>query len=937
MAARELDSTVVEFLEECQQHLADIEADLLSLEEQADAPDPDLIAGVFRAAHSIKGGAGFLGFDAIKTLAHRIENVLGRVRDGELRPGEQVVGTLLAGFDRLQELVDDPAAGEHGDVAEHLQALDAYLEPPPAAEAEPPPAAKSGEGASGGAGKQGGVTFLGGGKTAGKTATSDPGDGPGGVTFLGTDTAGTARNRPAAGTAAAPAAPTGPAAPAPGDAAASPATPPATAPTAGPKPARRETSLRVSVELLDSLMTLAGELVLGRNQLLRAVSAGETVAVEKASQRLDHITTDLQDAIMQTRMQPVGNVFRRFPRLVRDLARTLGKQVDLQLAGEEVELDKTIVELIGDPLTHMVRNAVDHGLEKPAEREAAGKPARGEVVLRARHEAGQVVIEIGDDGRGLDGEKLAASAVGKGLLTADQAAAMSDAEKTAIIFMAGFSTAGAVSEVSGRGVGMDVVRANLDRLGGQVDVISTVGQGTTFSVKLPLTMAIMPSQLVRCGGERYAIPQANLEELLRIPAAEVATRLQTVGDAEVVRLRGELLPLVRLDRALGVGAPVGDGVLDTCHVAVVTSGNRRFGLAVDELLDSEEIVVKPLGRQLASCQGYAGATILGDGRVALILDVDDLAAAADLDEAARGAETAGESAGPPASPDGEPLSLLLFSCAKQERFAVPTCQVERVERVAARCVEERGGRPVMQYRGGTLPLISVDELPGIGARMPDHHALVIILSVEGREWGLLAGGPLETLEHSVAVDGETLRQPGIDGSLVLDGTVVQLVNVRELVQRRSAAAPDTTAPGRVPPAGGEADGEDAAGVILYAEDSRFFRDRIARELTAAGWTVLAAADGQQAWDLLQEHEERVQVVLTDIEMPVLDGHELARRIRADGRWADLPILALTTLAGEENEARGRAAGIDEYLIKLDHERLLGSLRQHLQRVPAVTT
>jgi two-component system, chemotaxis family, sensor kinase CheA len=316
--------------------------------------------------------------------------------------------------------------------------------------------------------------------------------------------------------------------------------------------AGRQTSIRVHVSLLDSLMTLAGELVLSRNQLLQTISAGGLKSAEAVGQRIDLITSELQEAIMLTRMQPIGNVFGTFPRIVRDLAAHLGKHVDLSIFGKEVELDKTIIEAIGDPLTHLVRTAVAHGIEAPEQRRQRGKPETGNVVLRAFHEAGQVVIEIEDDGAGLDGEKLATLALRQGLVTAEQVQAMSDKEKVNLIFLPGFSSADAATEASGRGIGMDAVKSNFDKLGGQIDITSEAGKGTGISIKLPLTLAIIPCQVIMTEGERYAIPQVNLEELLRIPAHLVKERIEIVGSAEVVRLRGKLLPLVRLADVLGI-------------------------------------------------------------------------------------------------------------------------------------------------------------------------------------------------------------------------------------------------------------------------------------------------------------------------------------------------------------------------------------------------
>ena len=398
-----------------------------------------------------------------------------------------------------------------------------------------------------------------------------------------------------------------------------------------------ETTIRLNVALLDSLMTLAGELVLGRNQLNEAVRNSDKQGIVAGAHRVSLVTSELQEAVSLTRMQPVSSLFAKFPRLVRDLASQLGKEIQLKLEGGDVELDKTILEGLSDPLTHMVRNSVDHGIEAPAARLASGKPTLGTVMLRARHQAGQVVIEISDDGKGLSGDKIAASAVAKGMITAEQALTMSDYDKQALIFMPGVSTAEKLSNVSGRGVGMDVVKTNLDKLGGKVEIDSVPGKGSAFRIKLPLTLAIIPSLLVSDSGERFAIPQVSVGELIRIPAQQIAERIDRAGDAEVVLLRDRLVPLVYLAEALG--SPRRERGSKALNIVLVDAGAFEYGLVVEDLHDTVEIVVKPMGRHLQGLREYAGATILGDGQVAVILDVAGLAQRAGLTRATTAAST----------------------------------------------------------------------------------------------------------------------------------------------------------------------------------------------------------------------------------------------------------------------------------------------------------
>jgi two-component system, chemotaxis family, sensor kinase CheA len=594
-------------------------------------------------------------------------------------------------------------------------------------------------------------------------------------------------------------------------------------------------SIRVHVSLLDSLMTLAGELVLSRNQLLQTIGTSDFRNVDTVGQRIDLITSELQEAIMLTRMQPIGNVFSKFPRVVRDLAGKLEKSIDLEIIGQDVELDKTIIEAINDPLTHLVRNSVDHGIEIPAMRSEIGKEKTGKVVLKAYHEAGQVVIEISDDGKGLDGEVLAISAVSKGLLTIEQAHAMSDKEKINLIFLPGFSTAVEVSDVSGRGVGMDVVKTNLDKLGGNIDITSEPGHGTVISIKLPLTLAIIPCQIIMTGGERYAIPQVNLEELMRIPAHQVKERIECVGDAEVVRLRGNLLPLIRLADVIGIdrtyvdpadggvkedrrqrisdrrgrvslasGAANSDGekgnssenlpsrsVIDrrsspksALNIVVVSTGAIKYGLIVDQLQDSEEIVIKPLGVHLQGCKGYAGATIMGDGKIALILDVGNLSRMAKLtsvDGTDRSSELATVAA-EAVRTSNERQSLLVFRSSEQEQFAVDLGQVERIEKIKLSQVEDLGGRRVMQYRGGSLSLVCIHDVAMVQPLADRDNLLVIVFNFGTKAVGLLAIGPIDALEVNVAIDETTLRQTGIQGSAIINGDTTMLLDSQELIR-----------------------------------------------------------------------------------------------------------------------------------------------------------
>ncbi|MBU0943477.1 MAG: chemotaxis protein CheW [Proteobacteria bacterium] len=949
------------FIEESLEHLADIESDLLQIEEAGSDIDEDLVNKVFRAAHSIKGGAGFMGLTVIQDLSHVMENVLGQIRSRKLIPNPEIINVLLQASDKLQTMIEDIHNSNDYDIQEHLGPLNdiaegnisqTVVETPPTEATSAVPQQQTEE------------------TPAPPEAILSPDPEPQPPVI-------TAPPQPVATTDVT----DSPAVAVPATAAPRSVTPSPASSAQKQDPVKVETSIRVHVSLLDSLMTLAGELVLSRNQLLQTISSNDVRNAEVVGQRIDLITSELQEAIMLTRMQPIGNVFNKFNRVVRDLSTKLSKNIDLTIVGKDVELDKTIIELINDPLTHLVRNSVDHGIEMPDERARLGKSPKGMVILKAYHEAGQVVIEISDDGKGLDGNVLGASAINKGLITAEQLQLMSDQDKVNLIFLPGFSMAKEVTDVSGRGVGMDVVKTNLDKLGGQVDIISEPGHGTTISIKLPLTLAIIPCQIIMTGGERYAIPQVNLEELLRIPAKHVKERVEKVGNAEVVRLRGNLLPLIRLSDVLGIertyfdtntndfkqdrrerisdrrgkespafydkknnsqgtqkNSDASDSERDhsdrrfaassALNIVVVSNGALKYGLIVDRLQDSEEIVIKPLGRHLQQCKGYAGATIMGDGRIALILDVTNLARMAHLtsiDGTDRATEVA-MAAENMVKAQKDKQALLTFRSSEQEQFAVPLNQVERIEKIKRRDIEVLGGKKVMKYRGGSLSLFAVDDVAMVQPLADSDNLLVIVFNIASQIVGLLAIGPIDAVEISVAIDGVTLKQPGIMGSTIIDGQTTMLVDIYEVV---GTLHPEWFANQQIY----EVDKEGGSvPTILIAEDSNFFRNQVKSYMTESGYEVIEGEDGAIAWELLQKHGNEISIVVTDIEMPNMNGFELTETIRKDARFSSIPIIALTTLAGEEDVAKGKAVGVNEYHIKLDKEKLMASVHHYIKQL-----
>jgi two-component system chemotaxis sensor kinase CheA len=988
------DEIILEYLAECREHLVTIETDLLSMEQAGAAIDEQLVNRVFRAAHSIKGGAGFFDLHKIKELGHRTENVLDLVRSGQMIPNSEIVSILLLAFDKLRSLIQDYADSNNADISEFTDALsrlvEQHLNPEQKNSTQETVTIPIPNGTRSIACSAFDMEQA---RRGGKTVyvieydlihdIQRRGQNPLEVlkhlmkcgeiitTEFDLDSAGTLEQEPsnallldvlystaldgyslsqvldlrperihhitndgvAKTLQALDAVNPAPSAP---SASSSMTDAPAAAPARSPAPdeehgegvskpvhaaqtSQAETTVRLNVALLDSLMTLAGELVLGRNQLNEAVRNGDKEGITAGAYRVSLVTSELQGAVSLTRMQPVSSLFAKFPRLVRDLAGQLGKEIQLKLEGGEVELDKTILEGLSDPLTHMVRNSVDHGIESPAERIAAKKPAMGTVILAARHQAGQVVIEISDDGKGLAGDKIGNSAVAKGMITAEQLQKMSDYEKQELIFMPGVSTAEKLSNVSGRGVGMDVVKTNLDRLGGKVEIDSAPGRGSAFRIKLPLTLAIIPSLLVSDSGERFAIPQVSVGELIRIPANQIEQRTDRAGDAELVLLRDRLVPLVYLCDALG--SPRAERGSRALNIVLVDAGTIEYGLVVGELHDTVEIVVKPMGRHLQGLVEYAGATILGDGQVAVILDVAGLAARAGLSRTANPtvATTVSED-----DAEGEMHSLLLFQNAPGEDCAVPIELVTRVERVRAMQVENLGGRRTMQYGGVSLPLVALHDVAAVDELVETQQWVVVVFDCAGQTLGLLAAEPLDMVETRVVIDTQTLRQLGVAGSALLNGRTTLMLDIFELAGKFRRAGPETD---RTVAAPIELAAHGAT--ILVAEDSDFFRGQIQRLIEGVGYKVLTADDGQSAWEMLDSHAGEISLVTTDIEMPRLDGLGLTKRIRADSRFDHLPIIALSTLASEEEMAHGLAIGLSDYQVKLDQEQLLESIGKAL--------
>lgn len=745
----ELSEIVDEFVVESLEGLDLVDGELLKLESNPE--DEQTLQSIFRTVHSMKGACGFLEFNVLESVAHAGENLLDALRERKIALDKGLITTLLEMNDAIRSLLGtiqetgaDVRGGDFGPLVSRLHAcLEGAAEGgapvEPSSEDLEPQQTQS---------------------AASEEATDESESIP--EPELPSEPTG----QP--GTASAPtpeSTPTKPSPKAAGDTGAQAAK------------SASESSIRLRVEQLDALMNLAGELVLARNQVVQKSSEVEDSAAHATAQRLSRITTELQEGIMKIRMQPIGTLWSKLPRVVRGMSMQLQKEVELKMLGSETEVDKTLLEAIKDPLTHLVRNSLDHGIEAPEQREAVGKPRMATLTLSAFHESGQVNIVVRDDGRGIDPEAIKAKAIERGLITSHDAQGMEDRAALEILFMPGFSTAEQVTSISGRGVGMDVVKRNLECVGGTVEIESELGVGTEVVVRIPLTLAIIPALTVHSGGNRYAIPQANLVELLRV-GPDSALGIEEVFGQRVFRLRGDLLHLVDLNRQLGTTSTNED---QECSIVVVQASGRSFGLVVDGIYESEEIVVKPLDRVVKSLQAYAGTTILADGQVALILDIAGLAQRAQLmseDELQRAARQGGRSSLDAGVRDAEPVEFLVASVGGDRRIAMELSLVDRLEEVESANVETAGSLRFIQYRDELLQLIDVGRTMGAADSADPSRRIwkTIVRSQGGASFGLVVDDVLDIIEVPASERPHPSPDSAISSVLVVGGRVTEVID-----------------------------------------------------------------------------------------------------------------------------------------------------------------
>jgi two-component system chemotaxis sensor kinase CheA len=1029
-----MDDLLSEFLTETSENLAVLDVELVKLEQNPN--DTELLGNIFRLVHTVKGTCGFLGLPRLESVAHAGENVLGKVRDGELEVTPEAVTLILECLDRIRSIMGDlEATGSEpqGDDTVLIKRLNAFADGTSsgtAAPAAPTPAPAapvasvvslqaarpnkpSGNAPSiyeqiGGMGTidamvevlfnrllgdlrlkhffegvnvdlvQGRVRdylakIMGGPDGFGDSdlkaaharvcnlgfndgqfdafaghaqAAMNALEVPANVTAMLMSMMFSARDEvvgrvaPGEGIASLTDIPVSDApTPAPAVTAApiqEPAPMPATVtelhkpevkaekPAAKPagessdnKDSVANQTIRVNVDLLENLMTMVSELVLTRNQVLQILRKHKDSEFAAPLQRLNHVTSELQEGVMKTRMQPIGNAWAKLPRLIRDLSHELKKKIDLVMIGQETELDRQVLEMIKDPLTHMVRNSADHGLEIPEDRRKAGKAETGKVTLNAYHEGGHIIIEIADDGRGLALSKIKAKIVQNGLATEAELEAMSDQQVQQYIFKPGFSTAAKVTSVSGRGVGMDVVKTNIEKIGGTVEMRSTEGKGTTFIIKIPLTLAIVSALIVECGGERFAIPQISVVELVRaFSTGEL--KVEKIKDTPVLRLRNRLLPLVSLRELLRLETKEAKADDDT-FIVVTQVGTYSFGIMVDRVFDTEEIVVKPVAPILRDIEMFSGNTILGDGSVIMILDPNGIAAhsgqmgmgsdAAAAENMARRARNVGE----------EVVPLLLFKAGDGAPKAVPLALVARLEELDRQSIEFSNGRWVVQYRGALMPLVPMDQYQEI-SREPGRQP-VLVFSDREHTMGLMVDNIVDIVEARLNVE-LSAAAAGRIGSAVIAGHATEIIDTGYYLAQ---AFGDWF---------GSREEDTAAGKgrrLLLVDDSAFFRHLLAPQLSAAGFLVTSVESPDRALALC-EQGETFDIIVSDIEMPGMTGFEFCEQVKKAGPWQGTPIIALSSHASPRDLAKGRSVGFDDYVAKYDRDGLVHTLNETLSEI-----
>jgi len=873
-----MDDLLREFVTETNESLDVVDVELVRFEQ--DPNNAKILDNIFRLVHTIKGTCGFLGLPRLEALAHAAETLMGKFRDGAPASSEAVT-LILATIDRIKiilESLESEQREPEGADDDLIASLEGMVDRISVGGAKPESEHSVGtlvhqvlERPL----REGEDTLDDLERAFRNTATeAEPAKSP----------------KPAASAVDA-----------------------AVKEDETGKSANQ--SIRVTVDTLEHLMTMVSELVLTRNQLLEIVRRHEESEFKTPLQRLSNVTAELQEGVMKTRMQPIGNAWQKLPRIVRDLSNELGKKIDLEMQGADTELDRQVLDLIKDPLTHMVRNSADHGLETAQERRAVGKPEHGLIRLSAYHEGGYIIIRIADDGRGLDSERIKAKAIAQGLVSEADAEKLPENQIHKFIFAPGFSTAAKVTNVSGRGVGMDVVRNNIDQIGGTIDVKSVAGAGLSFTIKIPLTLAIVAALIVEAGGHRFAIPQLSVVELVRARSGS-EHRIESIKNTRVLRLRDKLLPLISLRQLFGLDGETGE--INGGFIVVTQVGSQTFGIVVDGVFHTEEIVVKPMSSKLRHIPMFSGNTILGDGSVIMIIDPNGVAQAFGTNVASQLAAAEASEIKPAPSVESS-TSLLVFRAGSMHPKAVPLSLVTRLEEIDAQKIELSNGRHMVQYRGHLMPLVSMSE----NVRVKGEGAQPLLVFSDGsRSMALVVDEIVDIVDDTLNIQVAS-ENPGVLGSAIVRGHATEIIDVGHFLplafedwfRRREQQV------------------QHRPCSVLLVDDSPFFLNMLTPVLQAAGYVVTTAASARDALALLSEGQA-FDVAITDIEMPDMDGFQFAESVRGDPRIGNFPIIALSSVVSPEAIERGRRVGFHDYVAKFDRQGLIAALKEQTGVVQA---
>lgn len=867
-----MDDLLNEFLTETNENLALLDTEIIRFEQSPN--DPELLGNIFRIVHTIKGTCGFLNLPRLEAVAHASETILGKFRDGKIPVTAAAVTIILESIDRIKNILEviekteqEPET-DHSDFIAKLNGMAEgnYLQMP----------------FNDASHEQEGGVFL-------APDIEKPG-------IEAIEEALAQQNLQ---------------------------TDPASSMSideSGEKVGVQQT-IRVNVEHLENLMTVVSELVLTRNQLLQILRDQGDARFSAPLQRLNHVTSELQEGVMKARMQPIGNAWAKLPRIVRDLSVELKKKIDLKMIGAETELDRQVLELIKDPLTHMVRNSGDHGIETPEERRKVGKNETGQIILNAYHEGGHIIIEVKDDGCGLNIERIKRKALENNLVTAEELVLMSDQQIYQFIFKAGFSTAAIVTNVSGRGVGMDVVQSNIEKIGGTIELHSTSGKGSGFIIKIPLTLAIVSALIVESGQEKFAIPQISVLELVRT-SRKSEHRIEQINDVPVLRLRNRLLPLVSLKNLLKLdGQEDHDkSIYEDAFIIVSKVASSRFGIIVDRVYDTEEIVVKPVSPILRDIEMFSGNTILGDGSVIMILDPNGIASTIGTQDAGHdGAEIEDERQ---ESLENHKMSILLFKGGDFVPKAVPLALIARLEDVSVDKIESSNGKLVMQYRGHLMPLIKIRD--NLDLTMKSHFP-ILVFSENNRNMGLIVEEISDIVDEELQIE-LTDRRPGILGSCIINGKATDVLDASYYLLQ---LYPDWFSPDNL-----SLNKKEISKKVLLVDDSQFYQNLISPILNLAGFDIMTVDSPKKALDLCEKGYQ-FDAIVSDIEMPNMNGFEFAEVIKNGKKWSNTPVIALSSHASSEDLARGRQVGFSDYVTKNDSEALLKSLTSIMSQVREV--